>query len=98
MLKTLESEQSRDFTYLYMSMIVELRAIWFYTLYQRALNEHSHALSLKRLLGEEKNHLTEMAERLAHADELSDARIDAFVRIEHALYGRFLASLQQAIN
>lgn len=98
MLKTLDSERSRDATYLYMSMIVELRAIWFYTLYQRALNEHSHPLSLKRLLGEELNHLTEMAERIAHADERSNARIDSFVLTEHALYGRFLASLQHAIN
>jgi hypothetical protein len=84
--------------YLYMSMIVEFRAVWFYSLYQQALRRHSHPLSLKRLLGEEQNHLTDMADRLEHAGWLSDARVDAFVRAEHALYGRLLDSLHESVN
>jgi len=85
-------------TYLYMSMIVELRAIWFYGLYQQVLLRHRHPLSLKRLLGEEQNHLTEMATSLGHADELSDDRVDTFVRTEHALYARLLESLERTVN
>jgi hypothetical protein len=85
-------------TYLYMSMIVEFRAVWFYSLYEQALKKQAHALSLKRLLGEEQNHLTEMADRLEHAGEFSHSRIDAFVATEHELYGRFLAALQHSIN
>jgi len=81
-----------------MSMIVEFRAVWFYSLYQQVLQRHAHPLSLKRLLGEEQNHLTSMAESLEHAGELSDVRVDAFIRTENALYIRFLDSLQQSVN
>jgi len=98
MLHRLETESSPGAAYLYMSMIVEFRAVWFYSLYQTELRRHAHAMSLKRLLGEEQNHLTDMAERLEHAGELSDTRVDAFVRTEHVLFGRFLDSLQQSVN
>ena len=98
MLRLLASQGSAAAAYLYMSMIVEFRAVWFYSLYQQVLKRHEHALSLKRLLGEEQNHLTDMAARLEHAGELSDARVDAFVHAEHALYGRFLDALQQSVN
>jgi hypothetical protein len=96
LVRALEAEQSTGAAYLYMSMIVEFRAVWFYSLYQQALARHSHPLSLKRLLGEEQNHLTEMAERLDHAAELSDDRVDRFVSAEHSLYRRFLESLHQS--
>lgn len=95
-LRQLEREQSKDACYLYMSMIVEFRAVWFYSLYQQALTRAGHALSLKRLLGEEQNHLTEMAERLDHAGELSDSRVDDFVQIEHRLYTHLLDALQES--
>ena len=98
MLHALEPDNAIDAAYLYMSLIVELRAIWFYELYQEILGRHKHPMSLKRLLGEERNHLTEMAARLAHAGELSDARLDTFVRTERKLYGRFLNSLQNSVN
>ena len=84
--------------YLYMSMIVEFRAVWFYSLYQQVLRRHSHVLSLKRLLGEEQNHLTDMAERLEHIGALSDTRAYSLMRAECALYGRLLDSLQQSVN
>ena len=77
-----------------MSMVVEFRALWFYGLYQQALRRAQHALSLKRVIGEERNHLTEMAERLEAAGELSDARTDAFVERERVLFARLLAGLQ----
>ena len=96
LLRLLSSEGSAASCYLYMSMIVELRAVWFYSLYQHVLQHQGQPLSLKRLLGEELNHLTEMAERLEHAGELSDARIENFVGREHALYGRLLDSLERS--
>lgn len=84
--------------YLYMSMIIELRAVWFYSLYQQALARIDHSMSLKRLLGEEQNHLTDMAERLDHAGELSDERVDGFIQAEHRLYARMLDALLRSIN
>lgn len=92
------NDRNRVATYLYMSMIVEFRAVWFYSLYQEALNRHRHPLSLKRLLGEEQNHLTEMADRLTHADEFSNTEVDNFVATEHKLYGHFLTALLHTLN
>jgi hypothetical protein len=79
-----------------MSMIVEFRALWFYRLYQHELKRSSHSISLKRVLGEEQNHLTEMAHRLEMAGELSNTRADAFLEREQALYQRLLDAMQRA--
>ena len=84
---------SGDSTYLYMSMIIEFRALWFYGHYQQALKTAGNAISLKRILGEEANHLADMAERLEVADELSDERVDTFLELEHRLYRRLLTAL-----
>jgi len=97
-LRSLEGQRSAEATYLYMSMIVEFRAMWFYALYQQALKAASHAMSLKRILGEEQNHLNEMAQRLESAGELSDARVDEFLQAESRLYGRLLDAIQRSIK
>jgi hypothetical protein len=84
---------SAEATYLYMSMIIEFRALWFYGLYQQALVSAGNAISLKRILGEEANHLSDMAGRLEAAGELSDERVDTFIEFEHRLYSRLLSAL-----
>ena len=96
MIRSLSDKRDPRTIYLYMSMIIEFRAVWFYTLYQQCLARCQHPLSLKRLLGEEQNHLTDMAERLDQAGELSDNRVDHFIDIEHRLYGRLLDALRRA--
>ena len=83
--------------YLYMSMVVEFRALWFYGLYQQTLERARHALSLKRVLGEEQNHLHDMATRLEAAGELSDARVANFVARERALYARLLTAIAASV-
>lgn len=95
--RTLGKQRSLRAAYLYMSMIVEFRALWFYSLYQRTLEQARHTLSLKRVIGEEKNHLREMAARLDSEGELSDARAAGFLATEKRLYKRLLAALQAAI-
>jgi hypothetical protein len=94
--RALGRQGSARAVYLYMSMIVEFRALWFYGLYQQTLARARHALSLKRVLGEEENHLHDMATRLEAAGELSDARVAAFCTRERALYARLLGALQTA--
>jgi hypothetical protein len=91
--RVLGRQGSARAVYLYMSMIVEFRALWFYGLYQQTLQRAKHALSLKRVLGEEQNHLHDMATRLEAAGELSDARVSNFVARERALYSRLLGAL-----
>ena len=82
--------------YLYMSMIVEFRALWFYRLYQQTLQRARHSLSLKRVLGEEQNHLSDMAERLDHTGGLDPVHAEAFLSCERKLFTRLLGALQLA--
>jgi hypothetical protein len=72
--RALGSRRSARAAYLYMSMIVEFRALWFYGLYEQALKHARHAMSLKRVLGEEQAHLGSMAERLEAGNELERTR------------------------
>ena len=97
MVRTLTRQCSSRAVYLYMSMIVEFRALWFYGLYQQTLQRARHALSLKRVIGEEQNHLGDIANRLELAGELSDARTAEFLGVEKMLYLRLLGALQRAV-
>lgn len=96
MKRTLGMERSRRAAYLYMSMIVEFRALWFYRLYQEALKRIGRGPSLKRILGEEQNHLLDVANRLGAEGELSEARADRFLDVERRLYERLLRGLELA--
>jgi hypothetical protein len=93
--RALGSARSARAAYLYMSMIVEFRALWFYGLYEQALKRAQHALSLKRVLGEEQAHLGDMAERLEAGNELDDTRAAAVLAAERKLYSRLLNALER---
>ncbi len=97
MLHVLQRQRSGRAAYLYMSMIVEFRALWFYRLYQQTLHRARAPLTLKRVLGEEQAHLGDMASRLEAAGELSDARTSQFLGHERRLYGRLLGALRHAV-
>ena len=64
--------------YLYMSLIVELRAIWFYRLYQSALKARDYPMSLTSVLAEEELHLDAMLEQLTTIDPEIERRIGEF--------------------
>jgi hypothetical protein len=68
--------------YLYMSLIVELRAVWFYRLYQETLSEHEQGLSLKSVLAEEELHLAAMLARLTDMDPDCTAHVAQFQALE----------------
>jgi hypothetical protein len=95
--RALGDKRSARAAYLYMSMIVEFRALWFYGLYQQTLARAQHALSLKRVLGEEQAHLGEMAERLEAGNELDDARAARILAVERKLYSRLLGAIERAV-
>jgi hypothetical protein len=94
--RALGDGRSARAAYLYMSMVVEFRALWFYGLYQQALRKARQALSLKRVLGEERAHLGEMAERLGATGELDTARAMQLLAAERRLFERLLAGLERA--
>jgi hypothetical protein len=93
--KALGPKRSPRAAYLYMSTVVEFRALWFYELYQQALNGARHALSLKRVLGEERAHLADMAERLEADGDGSGAHAAELLRVEKLLFGRLLRGLER---
>ena len=93
--RALGPRRSTRAAYLYMSMIVEFRALWFYGLYEQALKRARHAMSLKRVLGEEQAHLGDMAERLEAGNELDGARTAEVLAAERKLYSRLLGALER---
>lgn len=102
----LEAEMVRAFpagthpraVYLTMSMVIEFRAVWGYSLYQAALVRVGSPVSLKSLLAEESGHLTDMAERLEALGELDLARLRRFCAAETALYERMQEALSTTMR
>jgi len=86
----LDASIARDFAngdegplpYLYMSLIIELRAVWFYQLYQETLTENDHGLSLRSVLAEEELHLNAMLAHLTELDTDCASRVTRFRALE----------------
>ncbi|MBL8660661.1 MAG: hypothetical protein JNM75_13000 [Rhodospirillales bacterium] len=91
--RMLADEIPVEVPYLYVSMVVELRAIWAYRLYNDVLVDSGLNISLKGLLAEEELHLPQMAERLVALGEDLDATVPAFARLEDALFRGLWRSL-----
>ena len=84
-------------TYLYMSLIVEVRAIWAFAVYQAALDRAEIKLSLKSLLAEEQGHFAAMEQGLERAGAASPERIGRFLALERALFARLLSGLEVVV-
>jgi len=54
--------------YVVTSLVVELRAVWFYKLYQQILGEAGSPLNLNSILAEENKHLTDLSSRTERLD------------------------------
>ncbi len=78
-----------EVNYLLSSAVIELRALTFYPLYERALRDAGVGPSLKGLLADEEGHLAEMGRRLAGRERLVEralaAELPAFEAWEAAL-------------
>jgi hypothetical protein len=79
-------DADREPPYLYMSLIVELRAIWFYRLYDSALRESQAGLSLASVLAEEELHLSSMLSQVRATDVECDQRIAEFAAFEDSRF------------
>jgi len=96
--QNLQSEpQTLRVTYLYMSMIIEFRAVWSFGLYQTCLDAAGVKLSLKSLLAEEQGHLDDMEKNLANLDSDTSNRIICFLAKERGLFERLLGRLEKAV-
>ncbi|HMI97492.1 MAG TPA: hypothetical protein VK479_13350 [Micropepsaceae bacterium] len=81
--------------YLYMSLIVELRAVWTYGLYQTVLTEEKAGVTLKSILAEEELHLCEMLARLKHRDSNVAARIVLFSEFEEVRFRSLWSRIEE---
>ena len=73
---------AKGLPYLYMSLIVELRAIWLYRIYRDVLDEHRAGIALKSVLAEEELHLSAMLARIDAMDAEAETCIAAFAGFE----------------
>ncbi len=84
--------------YLFMSLIVEFRAIWAYDILQRCLDHSELEVSLARLLAEEQGHLYSMARRLEADGHYTVENIHKLWRYERELYIRTLRAIENSSN
>lgn len=82
--------------YLYMSLIVELRAVWFYRLYQETLIEQRNALSLRSVLAEEELHLGAMLAHLNEMDPHCASRVRRFKALEQQKFRVLWGAIEAA--
>jgi len=80
--------------YLYMSLIIEVRAIWFYRLYQTVLDQYGLGISLKSVLGEEALHLSAMIARLTAMDATLQRRISCFLDLERDRFDALWSAIE----
>ena len=89
------SKAEREARYLWVSFIVELRAIWVYHRYQEILTAAAHPLSLKGVIAEEDRHLIDMASRLDEIGFNTAELLPAACALEKGLFEKLLGALQQ---
>ena len=89
-----KARSGRRMIYPYVSTVIEYRAVWGYTIYQRALDGAGVPISLKSLLAEEANHLSQMTAAL---DDPTPGRLAAFLDVERGLFERLLGGLETAV-
>ncbi|MDI7776643.1 hypothetical protein [Asticcacaulis sp. EMRT-3] len=83
--------------YLWVSLVVELRALWVYRLYQKALSAASYPLPLKGIIAEEDNHLISMVERLDELGFDTEAALAPACELEKHLFGKLFGHLRSAV-
>lgn len=94
---TITAPNKNDACYLWVSLMIELRAYWAYGLYQEVLSQHQKTLSLKSLIAEENLHLAEMFDSVMALDCSAQTTIPQLAAHEHELFLHFFAQLEAAV-
>jgi hypothetical protein len=84
--------------YLYMSLVIELRAVWFYRIYQEVLTASGKPIKLGGLLAEEDRHLEEMQGQLTALDKDLAVRLADFTAYEEILFQNLLTGLERSFS
>ncbi|MDH4120613.1 MAG: hypothetical protein OEV94_02785 [Deltaproteobacteria bacterium] len=81
--------------YLYTSALVEVRALWFFHLYQRVLKQQGAALNLKKIIGEEDGHLMDMTFALHQLDRDFSQRFETLKAGEARAFAKLLPKVME---
>ncbi len=81
--------------YLYMSLVIEDRAIWAYRIYQQVLAKQKSGISLSGVLAEEGLHLGAMLEQIEALDSHAERHIAAFCALEHEEFQRLWNAIER---
>ena len=92
--KPLPKSVHRETGYLWVSLVVELRAIWVYRRYQQTLTQAGLPMSLKGIIAEEDRHLEDMVQRLDEIGFDVEQALPAAMALEKNLFSRLLVSMQ----
>jgi hypothetical protein len=84
-----------DEAYICTSYIVEIRATWFYRIYQDVLEHVGHLLSLRPILAEERAHLKDMQSLIPVS---AGAQIGSLLCHESSLFHDVMADLESCIS
>ncbi len=84
--------------YLWVSLVIELRAIWVYRLYQKAVTEAGYPLPLKGIIAEEDKHLIDMVDRLGEIGFDTAAALPGAMALEKTLFTRLFAAMQAGVG
>jgi rubrerythrin len=86
-----------NIAYLLTTLVIEQRALPFYTLYQQVIEEHRIPISLKSLITEEEHHLSEINQEITDTDLPTDLVNDCLAN-EKILFDRWLSHVTAALN
>lgn len=87
------SESHPETAYLWVSLVIELRALWVYGVYQQELVEARFPMPLKSILAEESRHLLDMTDRLAELGFDTAAALPTALDLEKSLFAKLLAAM-----
>lgn len=85
-------------TYLYVTLLVEERAIGVYRVYETVLEENHFAISVKPILAEEQRHLKQMRELLSEYDAHYEVNHKQFQDIECTFYHLLMEQLNAVVH
>lgn len=96
--KQCTGSSDRQLPYLYVTTIVELRALWFYENLQIVSRRNNIALSLTGVINEEHGHLGQMFGDLEGKDPLFGQRLAIFSALEQKLFQRWFDQARAALK
>ena len=83
--------------YFYVTLIVEIRALDIYTLYNQILSENQFKFKLTPLIVEEEVHLKDTRDWIKKNDPLMEPRISEFTQKESQLFEEFKKSIESEV-